>query len=99
MLGGEIDETDEALAALGVDTAIEKEQRTFPVLEENMEAVRVFVMCLTQWRAGSSGLVGLDYNVVFEVMALYDIKEKRDTFERVQIMEMAALKKANKAGD
>ncbi len=62
-----------------------------------MDAVRVFVMCITQWRAGSSGLVGLDYNVVFEVMSLYDIKDRRDTFERVQVMEMAALKKANKS--
>jgi hypothetical protein len=45
----------------------------------------------TQWRAAYGGRYGLDYTVLFEMMNLYDIKERQELLESVQIMERAAL--------
>jgi hypothetical protein len=44
-----------------------------------------------------SGLIGLDYSVLFHLMDLYNIADKVETFEGVQIMESAVLKSIQKS--
>lgn len=38
---------------------------TVPLWACNAPAVELFSLLSTQWRAGPSGVIGLDYNVVF----------------------------------
>lgn len=46
--------------------------------------------CLTQWRATSGGVVGLDYGVVLEMARLYGTPNLRETMEDLQVMEVHA---------
>lgn len=59
----------------------------------NWEAVMLFVDLSTQWRSGMGGAIGLDYAAVEATMRLQDIARSRraDLFQRVRIMEAAAL--------
>ena len=86
----------EAMGLLLSDEDIaELEQRAepadVPVWPENWSAVQTFDRCLTQWRAGPSGVIGLDYAVVLEVMRLYDVPKPAETLEKIRIMEAEAL--------
>lgn len=47
----------------------------------------------TQWRAGSSGLYGLDYNVLPFLFDIHEIAhaERIDTLHDIRVMEDAAL--------
>ena len=56
----------------------------------------MFLRLSTQWRPNMGGVTGLDYTVLFELMALYDIVERKDMFESIQVMEGAALPIMNK---
>lgn len=53
----------------------------------------MFVLMTTQWRQGPGGPTGLDYPVLFSLLAMYDINEKNRIFEEVRDMEMAVLNK------
>jgi len=62
------------------------------ILPENFEAVQVFSACSTQWRQTFSGLrSGLDYSAVETLMRLYDVQDKPDVFQRIQILERALI--------
>tara|TARA_R100000353_G_scaffold11708_3_gene12306 strand:+ start:834 stop:1004 length:171 start_codon:yes stop_codon:yes gene_type:complete len=52
--------------------------------------------CQTQWRVGLSGIVGLDYTSVIEMIKLYNIENNIVMLENLQIMEAAVLKEMNK---
>ena len=56
----------------------------------------MFLRLQTQWRVGVSGLVGLDYTSVLEMIKLYCIEDKKTMLENLQIIESAALKALNK---
>jgi|TARA_R100000329_G_scaffold5458_3_gene7083 hypothetical protein len=56
----------------------------------------MFLRLQTQWRVGVSGLVGLDYTSVLEMIKLYCIEDKKTMLENLQIMESAALRALNK---
>lgn len=47
----------------------------------------MFLRCQTQWRTTSSGVMGMDYGVVLQVMDLYAVDNKRQVLEEVQVME------------
>jgi hypothetical protein len=75
-------------------------ERLEPTPEPDLEiepeaaaAVRLFCQVLTQWRTGPHGYIGLDYNVLLEVMKLNGVKRKkrRALLEEVGIMEAAWL--------
>lgn len=74
-------------------------QPDFEVWPENVDAVQMFIRAATQWRMGPSGPTGLDYTAVFQLMALYDINNKQELFEQLQIMEYAALVKLSERAD
>lgn len=76
----------------------EAQPDVFEVWPENQSSVETFLRMVTQWRATMSGVVGLDYNVLFQIMDLYAINDQVMVFEDVRIMESAALAILNKAG-
>tara|TARA_A100001201_G_C4053987_1_gene190517 strand:- start:346 stop:522 length:177 start_codon:yes stop_codon:yes gene_type:complete len=56
----------------------------------------MFLRCQTQWRVGISGIIGLDYTSVIEMIKLYLVEDTVAMLENLQIMEAAALKVINK---
>ena len=55
----------------------------------------MFLRCQTQWRVGISGIIGLDYTSVIEMIKLYS-KDSIAMLENIQIIEAAALQAFNK---
>lgn len=64
---------------------------------EHEDAVRLFFQMATQWRAGPSGVLGFDYAVLFELMRLYHVRNRRAALENLQVMEAHALQLMNQA--
>ena len=56
----------------------------------------MFLRCQTQWRVGISGIIGLDYRSVIEMIKLYLVEDTVAMLENLQIMEAAALQVINK---
>jgi hypothetical protein len=79
--------------SLGIDLSEYEETvcPDFDVWPENQTAAMVFSCCMTQWRTGSFGVVGLDYGVVFHVMKLYSVEEELELLADVQVMELRAM--------
>jgi len=62
-------------------------------------AVALFSRCLTQWRAGPNGLLGLDYPAVLQSAAIFGIEVNAAIMEDIQVMELHARTLINsKAG-
>lgn len=97
--GGANSELLEDLAAYGADAsalpAELMEPATFEVWPEHVEALDMFLRCSTQWRTASSGVIGLDYGAVFNVLDLYAVGNRLQVFEDLQIMEQRAVKLIN----
>jgi len=55
----------------------------------------MFLRCQTQWRVGMSGIIGLDYTSVIEMIKLYN-KDSIAMLENIQIIEAAALQALNR---
>lgn len=66
---------------------------------EHEDAVLMFLQCQTQWRVGGSGVIGLDYGVVLQMMDLYTVSNRRQTLEDLQVMESRARELINKAAE
>ena len=77
-----------------------KEQSTdFEVWEENWEAVQMFLRAQTQWTVSMDGLVGLKYEVLLGsggLFDLYNVENRTDVLERLQVMEATALTELRK---
>ncbi len=60
---------------------------------EHTHAVELFIRCGTQWRSSMSGLLGLDYNVLFSMMDRMHLTDEQwfDTLDDIRIMENEAL--------
>lgn len=95
----DISSQDEALAAFGLMTERPAQQH-FEVWEENGEVLDVFLACETQWRHGSmtGRLIGLDYQGLRAALDLMEIKDKKQTFEDLRLMERAVIDEVNKDG-
>lgn len=87
--GGNLLEAAEAFGVI-IDADSVK-SKDCEVWQENAEAVKIFLYCSTQWRVGPERPYGLDYNTVFSMMDLYNVKDKQSVMEGVQIMEHKAL--------
>jgi hypothetical protein len=79
------------LAAYGADASALPERMLQPVeyevWQEHEDAVLMFLRCQTQWRTMSSGVMGMDYGVVLQLMDLYAVDNRRQVLEDLQIME------------
>lgn len=51
---------------------------------------------MTQWRSTMGGVVGLDYSVLQMLFDLYDISNRKEIFEDIQVMEREAMIHLNK---
>ena len=49
-----------------------------------------------QWRVGTGGAIGLDYNVVYSTMDRMKIKNQIKVLDAVRVMECEALRVINK---
>ena len=74
---------------------LEAVQEDFEVWDENWEAMMMFLRMQTQWNVSMNGLVGLNYQALEILIRLYKIEEPLKLFERVQVIERAALVKMN----
>jgi len=74
---------------------LEAVQEDFEVWDENWEAMMMFLRMQTQWNVSMNGLVGLNYQALETLIRLYKIEEPLELFERVQVIERAALVKMN----
>ena len=74
---------------------LEAVKHNFEVWEENWEAVMMFLKMQTQWNVSMRGLVGLNYQALETLIRLYHVKEPVELFEKVQVIERAALVKMN----
>ena len=91
-----IDKTAEDDAVLGITTEKKEVDDNFYVYSQNWETVQMFLRCQTQWRVGISGIIGLDYTSVIEMIKLYLVEDTVAMLENLQIMEAAALQVINK---
>jgi hypothetical protein len=67
----------------------------YEVWPEHEDAVLMFLRCETQWRTMSSGVMGMDYGVVLQLMDLYAVDNRRQVLEDLQIMEGRAKELIN----
>lgn len=72
---------------------------TYDVWPEHEETVLLFLRTQTQWRVSDGRAIGLDYGVVFQVMDLYAVEERRQVLEDLQVMEARAKELINKAAE
>ena len=68
----------------------------YSIWPEHLEVVSLFIRCMTQWRCGASGVIGLDYGVVLQMASLYQIQDLARVMEDLQIMELHARDLINK---
>tara|TARA_R100001510_G_C7562624_1_gene142107 strand:- start:45 stop:341 length:297 start_codon:yes stop_codon:yes gene_type:complete len=91
-----IDKTAEDDAVLGIKTEKKEVDNNFYVLENNWQAVELFLRCQTQWRVSMSGIIGLDYTTVLEMIKLYGIEDSVSMIEKLQVIEAGVLQVLNK---
>lgn len=80
----------------------EPEDVDFEVWEENWEAVMMFLRMQTQWTVSMSGCIGLKYEVLLcsgGLFDLYNVEDRRDVLERIQVLEATALTELRKRSD
>lgn len=65
------------------------------VWEENWEALMIFLRLQTQWNMGMAGPTGLNYQALETIIRLYKVDDPVTVFEKVQVMERAAIVKLN----
>lgn len=87
---------DAAAAGITLPERVTKPQNCM-VWTEHWPAVELLARCVTQWRTGGNGVVGLDYGVVLQMASLYQIQDLARVMEDLQIMELHARDLINKA--
>ena len=104
--GGKVveDKTQEDAAAFGLSLPKPKEKKSenFEVWEENWDVVMMFLRMQTQWTVSMAGYVGLKYEVLLVsggLFDLYDVENRREVLEGLQVMESAALNEFSKKAD
>jgi hypothetical protein len=70
--------------------------KVYSVWPEHMDVLELFMRCMTQWRCGASGVIGLDYGVVLQMASLYQVQDLARVMEDLQIMELRARDLINK---
>ena len=70
-------------------------QEHFTLWADHLPAVDLFMRCMTQWRTGPNGVIGLDYGVVLEMARLYKTPDLQQTMEHLQVMEIRARELLN----
>ena len=68
---------------------------------ENYEVFSLFAILQTQWRTGSTGPTGLDYNTLYSTMNLMSIApaNQLELLGDIRLMEAAALAEIHRKKD
>jgi hypothetical protein len=72
------------------------------VWDENWDIVMMFLRMQTQWTVSMAGYVGLKYEVLLSnggLFDLYNVDNRRDMLEGLQLMEATALSELGKRSD
>ena len=98
------DSTQADAAAFGISLPKKTElvEEDFEVWEENWEAMMMFLRMQTQWATSMAGYVGLKYEVLLGsggLFDLYNVEDRRDVLERLQVLEATALEELRKRSD
>ncbi len=95
-----IDETQKDAAAFGIHIEKQPEEKDdFEVFEDNWEIVMMFLRIQTQWDMSFGGVVGLKYEVLLlagGLFDLYNVENRQEMLEGLQLMESVALREINK---
>tara|TARA_R100000152_G_C6762123_1_gene186343 strand:- start:899 stop:1153 length:255 start_codon:yes stop_codon:yes gene_type:complete len=76
-----------------------EEKKDFEVFDENWDIVMMFLRMNTQWNCSFGGMVGLNYEVLLLAGGLFDIynvENRQEMLEGLQLMESVALVEMNK---
>jgi hypothetical protein len=84
-----------ALLRLDPGQVIPDDDPDYDLWPEHENAALMFMRCQTQWRSTGGGVVGLDYNVVLQLMGLYDVPDRVAVLEDLQVMEARAVELIN----
>lgn len=74
-----------------------RKPQIFEVWAEHEDVVMTFLRCQTQWRTTMSGVMGLDYGVVLQLLDLYAVGNRQQVLEDLQVMEGRAKELINEA--
>ena len=69
------------------------------MFEDNWEIVMMFLRTQTQWNMSFGGAVGIKYEVLLlngGLFDVYNIDNRQEMFEGLQLMEVTALAEINK---
>jgi hypothetical protein len=78
------------------------ESADFEVWDENWDIVMMFLRMQTQWTTTMAGYMGLRYDVLLAaggMFDLYNVENRREMLEDLQIMEATALSELAKDKD
>ena len=67
--------------------------------DDNWEIVMMFLRIQTQWNMSFGGVVGLKYEVLLlagGLFDLYNVENRQEMLEGIQLMESVVLREANK---
>ena len=68
-------------------------EQTLEIWPETLPAIRLFAKSLTQWRAGPTGIIGLDYNAINLLME-YDaipMSERGELMSDITHLELSLI--------
>ncbi len=88
------------LRAIGLLREDVTDTSDFEVWPDNWLPYEIFCEVSDQWRMGQGGPVGLDLNVVFQVMDLFEINsrdERLDTLRAIRVMSSSAITQMHKS--
>ncbi|WP_369688322.1 DUF1799 domain-containing protein [Desulfatitalea tepidiphila] len=63
------------------------------LLPENQDALELWLAVQTQWRAGPMGVIGLDYNVLYQEAIRLGIDLSPGVMKKIRTLEAATLEK------
>ena len=69
----------------------------YSIWPEHLDVVVLFKRCITQWRPGANGVIGMDYGVVMDMGNLYEVPNLPRVMEDLHIMELHARDLINRA--
>jgi len=72
-----------------------KRVEDFEVIPDAWPAVLMFLRVQSQWRVGTAGIVGLDYNAVRWMFELYEVAEPRQLLDDLQVIEATVVETLN----
>ena len=61
-------------------------------MPENEDAFRLWIECITQWRAGAAGIIGIDYAVIYLESERLEIDLSPCLMKKIKHLERKVLR-------